>query len=151
MLSIDQARTGQPAILLDGASALALARERFPNLSGDGVRVYPGSAPQEIHANQVETAMQFLKLLRPTKRPTIGSGTLKHNCEDWGGANGLCAYVSRGALTVAALALNYPVRAYRHGGNVAIGVSVRDLRRVNDERLTARIERRGRIAEQAPL
>jgi hypothetical protein len=132
--------------------ALVIARQRFPDLSGDGIQVYPGAAPQPIHANQVQTAMAFLKLLRPTKRPTIGSGTLKHDCESWGSVNGLTAYVSRGALTAAAIALGLSVRAYRNGPHVEIGVSSPHLRKVNDVTLAARIElrgRRGQIPEQA--
>jgi hypothetical protein len=52
----------------------------------------------------------------------------KHDCENWGSANGLCAYVSRGTLTAAAIALGYPVTAYRSGPHVQIGVSITDLR-----------------------
>jgi hypothetical protein len=145
MLCTDQARIGQPAIfLLDGAQALALAKERFPDLSGDGIRVYPGSTSQEIHTDQVETAMAFLKLLRPTKHPTIDSGSLKHDCENWGSINGMSPYVSRGALTAAAIVLGYPVRAYRHGPHVAIGVSITDLRELNAKTLELRIQRRER-------
>jgi hypothetical protein len=125
-------RTSQRKII-SGGEALALARQMFPDLSGDGIRLYPGSTPQEIRLDQVETAMVFLKLLRPTRRPTIGSGTLKHDCENWGSANGMSAYVSRGALTAAAVALGYAVTAYRYGPHVAIGVSRRDLSRLNDE------------------
>jgi hypothetical protein len=118
--------------------ALARAREQFSELSGDGIRVYPGSTPQEIHTAQVQTAMAFLKLLRPTKHPTIDSGTLKHDAESWGSVNGLCAYVSRGALTAAAIGLGYPVRAYRYGPHVAIGVSLKDLKGLNAETLARR-------------
>jgi len=67
-----------------GTVAIEFARLRFRKLSGDGIRIYPGSKPQQIRSDQVETAMKFLKLLRPTKKPTIGSGTLKHLAEDWG-------------------------------------------------------------------
>jgi hypothetical protein len=122
----------------------SLAREMFPDLSGDGVRLPPGAVSQAIRADQIETAMAFLKLLRPTKRTTIDSGTLKHHAEDWGSINGLCPYVSRGALVVAAIALGYPVRAYRYGADVAIGVSIGDLKEINKATLTARIERRER-------
>jgi hypothetical protein len=144
MISIHEVRVGQPAIVIDAESALALARQRFPRLSGDGVRHYPGSTPQPVHADQVETAMAFLKLLRPSERRTIGSGTLKHDCENWGSINGLCSYVSRGALTAAAIGLGYSVRRYRACGShdVQIGVSLRDLAKVNAETLALRIERR---------
>jgi hypothetical protein len=74
--------------------ALTIAQQRFPNLSGDGNRVYPGSTPQEIHAYQVETAMAFLRLLRQTKILTIGSGTLKHTIAKLGAASTACRLMS---------------------------------------------------------
>jgi hypothetical protein len=126
------------------AQAIVIARKRFPDLSGDGIRPFPSAAPQEIHECQVETAMVFLKLLRPTRRPTIDSGALKHDAENWGSVNGLCPYVSRGALTAAAIGLGLVVRPYRFGPHVAIGVSITDLRAVNAETLELRIERRAR-------
>jgi hypothetical protein len=137
--------------LISAGAALALAREMFPDLSGDGIRLKPGAVPQEIRLDQIETALQFFGLLRPTKHPTTDSGTLKHHAEDWGGINGMSSYVSRGALTVAAIAMGYPVRAYRYGGDVAIGVSIPHLRKINELTLTARIERRGRSIEQASI
>jgi hypothetical protein len=142
MLHIERAAVAQAAISMTPQQALVIARERFPDLSGDGIRVYPGAAPQQMHDNQVETALAFLRLLRPTRRPTMGSGTLKHDCENWGSANGLCAYVSRGTLTAAAIALGYPVTAYRSGPHVQIGVSITDLRKVNAETLARRSARR---------
>jgi hypothetical protein len=132
--------------IISAAQAIVKARELFPDLSGDGIRLYPGSTPQQIHADQIETAMAFLKLLRPTKRPTIDSGTLKHHCEDWGSVTGLSSHVSRGALTVAAIALGLSVRAYPNGPHVAIGVSLSDLRPVNAETLERRIARRERLS-----
>jgi hypothetical protein len=108
MLSTDHAPTAQRTNRAKSSTAeqaLVTARKIFPDLSGDGVRLPPGAVPQQIHTDQVETAMAFLGLLKPTRRPTTGSGTLKHHAEDWGSINGLCLYVSRGALTVAAIAL----------------------------------------------
>jgi hypothetical protein len=127
-----------PQAVISPERALMIALEQFPKLSGDGIRLFPGSKPQQIHAAQVQTAMAFLKLLRPTKHPTIDSGTLKHHAESWGSVTGLCAYVSRGALTAAAIGLGYPVRAYRYGPHVAIGVSLKDLKGLNAETLARR-------------
>jgi len=110
-----------------GTVAIEFARLRFRKLSGDGIRIYPGSKPQQIRSDQVETAMKFLKLLRPTKKPTIGSGTLKHLAEDWGNDVGLCAYVSRGAMTAAAVACGFTVQAFKQGPHVSIGINRRDL------------------------
>jgi hypothetical protein len=115
---------------INGEAALTLARQRFPELSGDGIRTYPGGAPQPVHADQTETAMAFLKLLRPTTRPTIDTGTLKHDAENWGSVSGLCAYVSRGALISAALMLGLKVCPHRCGGDAQIGVSIQDLKQI---------------------
>jgi hypothetical protein len=146
MLSISPPIAAQATMTAE--RALARAREQFSELSGDGIRVYPGTAPQPIHADQVETAMAFLKLLQPIKQPAIDSGTLKHDCENWGSVNGLCAYVSRGALTAAAIGLGYPVRAYRYGPHVAIGVSLKDLKGLNAETLARRRANSITVAEQ---
>ena len=133
-------RSGQgEELYLNGADALAFARRRYSRLSADGVGVYPGAEPQAIHANQVETAMRFLKKLVKTKRAAVGVGTLKHVAEDWGREHGLCAYVSRGALISAAVALGYPTTAYYVGVSqkplARLISNVRDLRR---ERLASR-------------
>jgi hypothetical protein len=60
---------------------------------------------------------------------------LKHLAENWGKRHGLSSYISRGALTAAAVALGLAVRRYgplfamkRH---VTIGVNLRDLKRIN--------------------
>jgi hypothetical protein len=121
---------------LTGADALAFARRRYSGLSGDGVRVYyPGAKPQVIEPDQVETAMRFLKKLLKTKRASVGVGSLKHDCENWGREHGLCGYISRGALISAAVALNYPVSPH------AIGVSKKDLSRLINEVRDLRRER----------
>jgi hypothetical protein len=154
MLSTDHAPTAQRtnrAKLSSAAQAIVTARKIFPDLSGDGIRLPPGAVPQELRLDQIDTAMQFFGLLRPTKHPTVDSGSLKHNCEDWGSVNGMSSYVSRGATIAAAIALGYPVRAYRNGGDVAIGLSIGDLRKVNAGTLTARIARRGQSEILASL
>jgi hypothetical protein len=116
---------------LTGADALVLALRRYSRLSGDGVRVfYPGAKPQVIEHDQVETAIRFLKKLLKTKRASVGVGSLKHDCENWGREHGLCCYISRGALISAAVALGYSVTPH------AVGVSKKDLSRlVNDVRV----------------
>jgi hypothetical protein len=113
--------------------AVTLAKRRFPRLCTNGL--YPLGSSRLIEPDQVETALQFLSLLTPTRTPRIGSGTLKHDAENWGRRHGLCGYVSRGALTAAAVALGlvvkrYPPRAVMNP-NVAIGVSLKDLKRIN--------------------
>jgi hypothetical protein len=55
---------------------------------------------------------------------------LKHFAEEWSGS-----YISRGALIVAAVALGLVVQEYPpwfdNNPNVGIGVSLKDLRRIN--------------------
>jgi hypothetical protein len=115
--------------------ALALAKRVFPLLCADGLETYPGTVSRAIDAAQVETAIAFLSMLTPTRTPRIGSGTLKHHAEDWGRRHGLCGYISRGALTAAAIALGLVVRRcgpwFFKNPHVAIGVSLKDLRRIN--------------------
>ncbi len=74
--------------------------------------------------------MAFLRQMRRTMRPNTGSGTLKHHAEDWGRENGLCGYVSRGALIAAAQALGYSIKRIGCGGDVEIGVRQCDLNRL---------------------
>jgi hypothetical protein len=133
---------------LCGDAALAFAKARYSGLTADGTRVVPGAKPQPIRVAEIETAILFLRQLRKAIKPTIDSGTLKHICEDWGRENGQCAYVSRGALTAAAIALGYTVRAYRSGGNVAIGASKGDLAKIV---ASTRVLQRERIAARESL
>jgi hypothetical protein len=116
-------------------SPIALAIRRFPKLCPDGIYPHPCGATRLIAPDQVETAIHFLSMLTPTKTPRIGSGTLKHHAENWGRRVGLCSYISRGALTAAAVALGLVVKTYppwfEMNPHVAIGVSLKDLKRIN--------------------
>jgi len=136
---------GRPAISA-GQEQIERARVRFPEISANGIYPFPGSELQEIVPDQIDTALEFLARLEPTKTGRIGSGTLKHDCENWGGVTGLSAYVSRGALTVAALALGYTVQTYppqwSRNPNVAIGVRKKDLRRIVGATAVMRQERK---------
>jgi hypothetical protein len=115
-------------------SPIALAIRRFPGLCPDGIYPHPCGASRPIDSEQVEVAIQFLWMLTPTKTPRIGSGTLKHHAENWAKRHGLCSYISRGALTVAAVALGLVVKTYAPWWNmnphVAIGVCVKDVKRL---------------------
>jgi len=105
-------------------------------LCPDGVYPYPGTAPRPIDPLQVEIAIQFLAMLTPTRTARIGSSTLKHLAEKWGRRYGV-GYISRGAITVAAVALGLAVKTYSPwfvmNPHVAIGVSLKDLKRINIE------------------
>jgi hypothetical protein len=122
-----------PAAL--SVSWIALAKRRFPQLCSDGLHPYPGAASRPIDPAQVETAIAFLGMLTPTKTPRTGSGTLKHHAENWGKRVGLSSYISCGALTTAAVALGLIMKTYgpwwSKNPHVAIGVSLKDLKRIN--------------------
>jgi hypothetical protein len=116
------------------SSRIACAIRRFPQICVDGIFPHPCGSSRPIDPAQVETAIQFLSMLTPTKTARIRSGTLKHHAERWGRRHGLSNYISRGALIVAAVALGLVVRG--HGAradnpSVGIGVSIKDLKRIN--------------------
>jgi hypothetical protein len=87
-------------------------------------RGYYGSraAPDE---HQIEIALAYLSRLRPTKRATMSSYSLKHCAERWERHNGRNVYVSNGALIAAAIRLELTI--IPHGINASIGVSRRDV------------------------
>jgi hypothetical protein len=115
--------------------AIVLAKHQFPRLCNEGLYPYRGTASRPIDPAQVETAIAYLAMLTPTKTPRIGSGTLKHYAENWGKGHGLSSYISRGALTAAAVALGLAVRGYgplfAMNPHIAIGVSLKDVKRIN--------------------
>lgn len=115
--------------------AIALAERQFPRLCTNGLYPYPGTAQRQVDAAQVETAVAFLSTLKPTKTARVSSGSLKHHVEAWGQRHDLCSYISRGALTVAAVGLGLVVRSYgpwfSMDPHVLIGVSRNDLHRMN--------------------
>jgi hypothetical protein len=131
------------ALNISGAVALAFARQRYSKLSADGTRVVPGAKPQRIDVDQIETAMAFLKKLQKTKKPTVGSGTLKHHAEDWAKEAGGCRYISRGALIAGALAMGLTTRRCQYGGDILVAVSTRDLAAIV---ASTQAQRRERIA-----
>ena len=115
--------------------AIALAKRRFPRLCPNGLHPYPGTSPRLIDPAQVEAAIAFLSMLTPTRTARIGSGILKHDAERWAARYGLGSYVSRGAILAAAVALGLTIRrrgaSWAFNSAVAIGVSLKDLRRIN--------------------
>ncbi|MCK1677763.1 hypothetical protein [Bradyrhizobium sp. 150] len=114
-----------------GPSADRELRHRFPRFGANGL--YPGrqGEPSPIQPDQVLTAVAFLRMFTPTKRAYYSSYYLKHAAKNWGGRVGLCAYVSNGALILAALMLGLVIKPYRGwlNPNAAIGISKRDFRR----------------------
>jgi hypothetical protein len=115
-------------------NAIALAKRQFPRLCPDGLYPFPGTASRAIDPKQVEVAIEFLSMLTPTKTVRISSGTLKHFAETWAKRHGLCSYISRGALTAAAVTVGLVVKSYgplfAFNPAVGIGVSMKDLKRL---------------------
>jgi hypothetical protein len=103
-------------------ATVAKARRRFRRISADGIMLACRGAPyQEIIAEQVDRAMEFLATLAPTKSARACSYGLKHRAEKWAGA-----YISNGAMIVAAIALDLTVRSaggdFEANPNCMIGV-----------------------------
>jgi hypothetical protein len=110
------------------------AWHEFPRLCEYGLRPPRGDLPTPARADQVATAVAFLRLFHPTKTGRVDSYRLKHEAERWGAKNGMCAYVSNGALLLAAMCLDLVVEEYRNcwpsSPNAKIGVSRSDLKRL---------------------
>jgi hypothetical protein len=103
----------------------------YPQLCEYGLRHAKGKPPSPIRADQLATAIEFLRHFRPTKKGTYSSYFLKHEAERWGGRNGMCTYVSNGALIAAALHLGLVIDEYGNcwptSPNAKIGISKRDF------------------------
>src|SRR5207248_8631498 len=85
-------------------------RYHCPRFGANGLHPGRRSEPSPIQPEEVATAMAFLQMLRPTKLAYVSSYSLKHAAENWGREVGLRAYVSNGALILAALTLGLVVR-----------------------------------------
>src|SRR5204863_6848975 len=103
-------------------------RYRSPRFGANGLHPGRRSEPSPIQPDEVATAMAFLQMFRPTQRAYVSSYSLKHAAENWGRTVGLRAYVSNGALILAALMLGLAVRPSNGwlNPNAAIGTSKRD-------------------------
>jgi hypothetical protein len=112
----------------------------FPQLCEYGLRRPPkGGLVSPVRADEIETAIAFLRRFKPTKRGTYNSYFLKHEAERWGRRNGMSAYVSNGALIAAALSLGLAIDEYLNcwptSPNAKIGISKRDFNKyVREER-----------------
>jgi hypothetical protein len=117
---------------IDPATAIALAKEKFPDLSASGLNT---TDVDPVDVDQVATAIAYLRNLRPTKTTTRGSYGLKHSAERWGRANRMEPYVTNGALIAAAVALGFVVKRQdgRNNPNADIGVNINDRLQVDQE------------------
>lgn len=104
----------------------------FPQLCEYGLRRPPKSSlASPLRADEIATAIAFLRRFKPTKRGTYNSYFLKHEAERWGRRNGMVAYVSNGALIAAAMSLGFVIDEYKNcwptSPNAKIGISRRDF------------------------
>jgi hypothetical protein len=122
----------------DAASAARGVWHEFPRLCEFGLRPHPGTLPTPVRADQIATAIAFLRQFRPTKTGRLNSYYLKHEAERWGGRNGMCYYVSNGALLMAALCLGLVIEEYPNcwpsSPNAKIGISKYDFKRLTVKR-----------------
>jgi hypothetical protein len=84
-----------------------------------------------LAAEQVATAMAFLRQCQKQKTPNRSSYQLKHVTEHWGRCNGMEPYVTNGALIVAAIFLGFAVEWDGRSLHVGVAVSVRDVARLD--------------------
>jgi hypothetical protein len=106
--------------------------------------VYAGAAFERqrnaFDANEVATAIAFLRRFKPTKtvRSGVRSYALKHSAEIWGRRNGMAGYVSQGELIAAALYLGFKIKAIGrsketpNGSTTAyVGIAIPELARLD--------------------
>jgi hypothetical protein len=123
-----------PGDMAEAKAAIKMAKEKMPDLTAWGTDRWGTNFArnrEEFEPIQVATAIAFLNPIYKTQQPTMSSYGLKHFCETWGEASGLCPYVSNGALIAAAVWLGIKIK--RLGGpNVGVAVRKRDVWMMDD-------------------
>ena len=113
--------------------ALAIARERFPNLCAGGI--LPKRAIGEpVDLDDIAAALTFLDRCRRTKVPRVHSFDLRRLISNWNhGSNLTVAGVQLGAVIAAAVALGFEVQNWHgvtcYAPHAMIGVSRVDTQR----------------------
>jgi hypothetical protein len=103
MLSEQAQRAQQPTpTKISAGEALALAYERFPNLTAAG-SLGAKQSGQPIEPAHVEIAIKFLSGCRRTKKPAVHSHDLRR---------AIGKGVSQGAVIAAAIALGFDARSW---------------------------------------
>jgi hypothetical protein len=123
----------------EARTAVAAALARYPTLRPNGLDASDRSS-LDRHAEEVATAIAYLRCCRPKQTPDINSYWLKHRAEGWGKGHGLAPYVCNGALIAAAVYLGFPLR--RRNLNALVAVQVRSLPAASAPRWAAREEGR---------
>ncbi len=119
------------AMLREVAEAYRKATIAFPDITTAGFdRTRTPFEPDTQTLVGISTALVFLKQLEPSKVPNMGSYGLKHLVEDWSDVNEMSAYIANGALIVAAVGLNFPIRRRRGGLNASIAISRKSLKKL---------------------
>ncbi len=123
--------------------SLTEVMDQHPQLTAFGIGIFdsPGKTPderraafsegrRELRANEVgvvEIATWLNENITPIKTPTVGSYHVKHVAE-----RAMGKYVTNGELIAAALVAGYTIR-YAKGPNPLLGMSERDLKRIDDQ------------------
>jgi hypothetical protein len=114
------------AVQVDPASALSLARERYPTLCSSGI-LGRKSTGTPVNTDEVAVALAFLAKCKRTKRAAVHSFDLRR-----------AIGVSLGAVIVAATALDFEVRSWLgitiYAPHALIAVSKHDVRKAERAR-----------------
>ena len=114
--------------MMSAVAALAVARERFPNLGAGGI-LPKRAAGMAVDLHDIEIALSFLRRCRKTTAPAVQSADL---CRLIG--------VQPGAVIAAAVALGFGVHSWRgireFAPHAIIAVNASDIRRVAASRRT---------------
>ena len=113
---------------LSAVDALAIARERFPNLGASGILPKRGVG-MAVDLHDIDIALSFLRQCRMATAPAVHSADL---CRLIG--------VQPGALIAAAVALGFPTQSWLgvscYAPGAMIAVNANDVRRVAASRRT---------------
>jgi hypothetical protein len=112
-------------VTISAEQALALSRDRFPNLASTGILGRSSMGPP-IDPDHVTIALMFLAWCRKTKIPRMHSSDLRRRIGD----------VSLGAVIAAAVGLNFEVRSWSgvtdYAPHALMNVNPSDVRRMAD-------------------
>jgi hypothetical protein len=105
--------------LAEARDAILMATAKYRNLVCYGFCTFPHQ-DNTFAAEQVATAIAFLRTCSKSRLPRMGSYALKHRAETWGSAHGLASYVANGELIVAAVFLGFTVQPHKGSPNATI-------------------------------
>lgn len=109
-----------PGISLNGFPYRGFNRDEFEGLQSEHesrARLFSDDS-----LAQVATALAWIDAIKTTKTPKIGSYGAKHSAERWGRENGFSSYVANGALIVAAVYRDVPLKRVKDSPNALLGL-----------------------------